>query len=391
MLEVDIDIGRLVAFLADKALEQHVATRRIDLRHPKAIADSAVRGGAAALAEDVLATCESHDVVDRQEVRLILQFGDQLQLVFDLRLHVERYPVGEAPVRADISLLTQIRRWRVAGRHELVGILVAQLVERERAAPRDADRLLQRAGRVEVGQAQPGSQVPLGVRRELVATLAHRPAEPDPRQHVLQGLPRAHVHQGPAGGHHWHVVARGGPLDGASVDVVHRPGMQRQRDPRAIAEHARDPFELRIEALFGRGKIGREDDHAVRQASQMLERCLGMLEVHRRQAIRALRRARAAERDEFAEIAIALAVHREGREGEGGRPVAGGQAKVGADDQRQACGLRFHVCAHDAGQRALVRDRDRTVPKARRARSTSSSAREAPCRNEKLLAHCSSA
>jgi hypothetical protein len=33
---------------------------------------------------------ELHDVVDGQEIRLVFQVGDQLQLVFDLRLDVDR-------------------------------------------------------------------------------------------------------------------------------------------------------------------------------------------------------------------------------------------------------------------------------------------------------------
>ena len=69
VLEVDVDVGRLVALLGDEALEQHVAARRVDFGDAQAIADRGVGGRAAALAQDVLAAREAHDVVDRQEVR----------------------------------------------------------------------------------------------------------------------------------------------------------------------------------------------------------------------------------------------------------------------------------------------------------------------------------
>ncbi|KGC20312.1 hypothetical protein DM48_7834 [Burkholderia gladioli] len=270
-------------------------------------------------------------------------------------------------MRADVGLLAQIRSGGVAGRHELVWILVAQLVERERAAPRDADRLIQRAGRIEVGQAQPGSQVPLCIRRELVAAFAHRPAQPDRRQHVLQGLPRAHVHHRPARGYHRHVVSSCCSLNSAAVNVIHGARMQGQRDPRAIAEHGREPLDLGVEPLLVGGKVRREDRHAVGQASEMRERCLGVLEIQRCEPIGALRAARAGKRDQLTEVAVALAVHCERRECQRRRAVGRRQPKVRADDERQACGLGLDVRAHNAGERALVRDRDRAVAEPRRA------------------------
>jgi len=51
----------------------------------------------------------------------------------------------------------------VAGRHHLVRIFVAQLVERKRAQAGDANRFGQRLGGIEVGQAQARAQVLLGV------------------------------------------------------------------------------------------------------------------------------------------------------------------------------------------------------------------------------------
>ena len=54
VLEIDVDVGRLVALGGDEALEQQVAAHRVDLGDAEAIADGGIGGRAAALAEDVL-------------------------------------------------------------------------------------------------------------------------------------------------------------------------------------------------------------------------------------------------------------------------------------------------------------------------------------------------
>ena len=50
MLEIDVNIRRLIAFSRDKALEQKVNTGRIDRRHAKHITDRRIGRRASALA-----------------------------------------------------------------------------------------------------------------------------------------------------------------------------------------------------------------------------------------------------------------------------------------------------------------------------------------------------
>lgn len=333
-----------------------------------AVADRRIRRRAAALAQDPLLTRELHDVVDSQEIRLVVQVRDQLQLVFDLRLHVDRNAGREAPARADIGLFAQIGRRVVAGRHQFVRILVFEIVEGKRAAPRDAHGFLERAGGVEIGEPETRSQVTLRVRRKLVPAFRHRPADAYARQHVLQRLARADMHQWPAGGHHRHAVARGDAFAHSAVDVVHRTRVQRQRDPCAIAEHSRDPLDLCVEPLLVGWEVGRQDRDAIGQGAQVGERGFRVLDIEGRQAVRAFLAAHATERDEFAEVAVTVPIHCECSEGERGRAVGGRQPEVRADDQRHVRRLRFDVRAHDAGQRAFVCDRDRAVAELRRAR-----------------------
>ncbi len=94
MLEIDVDVGRLAALLGNEALEQQVAGRRIDRGDAEAVADGAVRGRSAALAQDrrIEAPRESDDVVDGQEVAREVELLDQLQLVVELGQHL----VGDA-------------------------------------------------------------------------------------------------------------------------------------------------------------------------------------------------------------------------------------------------------------------------------------------------------
>ena len=59
MLEIDIDVGRLVALARNEALEQHAHARGIDLGDAQAIAHRRVGGRAAPLAQDVLRCAQS--------------------------------------------------------------------------------------------------------------------------------------------------------------------------------------------------------------------------------------------------------------------------------------------------------------------------------------------
>ena len=83
VLEIDIDVGRLVARGADEALEQDVDARRIDRGDAEAIADDRIGGRAAPLAQDAAPPRKPHDVVDGQEIAGVVEPLDQLQLVLD--------------------------------------------------------------------------------------------------------------------------------------------------------------------------------------------------------------------------------------------------------------------------------------------------------------------
>jgi hypothetical protein len=82
VLEVDIDVRRLIAVGGDEALEQKIVQAGIDLRYAQAKAHGRVRRRAATLAENVLRARVTDDVMDGEEIGRISQLGDQREFVF---------------------------------------------------------------------------------------------------------------------------------------------------------------------------------------------------------------------------------------------------------------------------------------------------------------------
>ncbi len=68
VLEIDVDVGRLVALGRNEALEQQVVAVGIDFGDAEAEAHGGVGGGTAALAQNILRTGVAHDVVDGEEI-----------------------------------------------------------------------------------------------------------------------------------------------------------------------------------------------------------------------------------------------------------------------------------------------------------------------------------
>ena len=200
VLEVDVDVGRLVALAADEALEQHRHPRRVDFGDAERIADRRVRRRAAALAQDGFRPREGDDVVDGEEVGLVAELRDERELVLDQGAYFGRNAAAVAVRQAGFGQRAQVRGRRRAGRHDLLGILVAQLVQRERAAPRDGERFREQRRRVDRRQPRPRAQVPFAVGMKRVAAFGERFPEPDRGDGVLQRAPRARVHVDVAGG-----------------------------------------------------------------------------------------------------------------------------------------------------------------------------------------------
>src|SRR5581483_1298470 len=90
VLEIDVDIGWLVAPLGDETGEQEIALVRVDRGDAEAVADCAVRSRAAALTEDAASACFAHDVMHGEEIVRVFEFCDQRELVGKTRANVIR-------------------------------------------------------------------------------------------------------------------------------------------------------------------------------------------------------------------------------------------------------------------------------------------------------------
>ena len=111
VLEIDVDIRRLVALLGDEALEQHGHARGVDFGDLQAIADHGIRGRAAALAEDALRAGKLDDIVHGEEKGLELELGDQAQLVLETLAHGGRARLAASAWRSPAQV--RARKWLV--------------------------------------------------------------------------------------------------------------------------------------------------------------------------------------------------------------------------------------------------------------------------------------
>ena len=132
VLEIDVDVGRLAAILGDEALEQQAAFARVDVGDAQAVADRRVRRRAAALAEDVLAARIADDVMHGEEVGRVIELPDQRQLMREGLADLVGDALGIARGGAVPGQVDERVLRRREARAHLLGIFVAQLVERER-------------------------------------------------------------------------------------------------------------------------------------------------------------------------------------------------------------------------------------------------------------------
>jgi hypothetical protein len=347
VLEVDVDVGRLLALGRDEALEQHVDLGGIDRGDAEHEAHHRVRRRAAALAEDVLAACEAHDVVDGEEIGRVVELADQRQLV--------RQPLDDvgrrlAPALARLfpgQRLERLLRGHAVW-HRLGRVLVAQLVEREAAAFDDLERIGDRVGALVEQPRHLGRrlQVALGIGEQARAGAGDRAFLADAGHDVLQRPPRRHVVE--------RIVGRD-QLHAEQVGEIAEP-----RDaPRVVAAEQMlgREIEPRAESILERREMGRE--LFVGQHGLIGECCY-------HQAVAVVDQV-LAEQPALAFLDPALAGREHGGEAAIGGAVGGidehrgrvDEVEAAADHEPHAHLACRVVRAHDAGERVAVGDRDR--------------------------------
>ncbi len=144
VLEIDVDVRRLVALGRDEALEQKIEARGIDLGDSETEADRRIRRRAAALAQDSARAGEAHDVVHGEKIGRVVERGDEGELVLQRLARL----LGNALGIARLGALEGEGFERGLGARkalaQLFGVAVRQLVEAEGEAVEEADRLLDR-------------------------------------------------------------------------------------------------------------------------------------------------------------------------------------------------------------------------------------------------------
>src|SRR5207302_10146963 len=120
---------RLVALGRDEPLEEEVDARGIDGGDAEAVAHHRIRRRTAALAEDAARPREADDVVDGEEIGRVGELRDEGELMLDLRPYRGGYASRIALRRALPGEMDELLLRHAAVGSDLVGILVAQLVD----------------------------------------------------------------------------------------------------------------------------------------------------------------------------------------------------------------------------------------------------------------------
>ena len=171
MLEIDVYVGRFVAFGRDEALEQHFRQVRVHVGNAEAIADHRIGSGAAPLAKDagLLRTGEAHDVVHGEEIARVVFQGDDRKLVPDKVRHFLRDALGIAAGSAFPGKALQFGLRVDAFLGRLFGIIVAELAEGKCQLAREMDGLGKRFRMVPEQPRHLGRRLhmPFGIRPEF--------------------------------------------------------------------------------------------------------------------------------------------------------------------------------------------------------------------------------
>ncbi len=256
------------------------------------------------------------------------------------------HPAGVARARPDPGQVLELRLRGAARTGRLLGVLVAQLVEGEAAAPGDLDGARHGLG---IGAEQArhlgrAFQVALGVGGEPEAGLVDGAVRADAGEHIEQGPAFGCVHV--------HVVGRdeGGAAKLRQLGEAREPArvvaaVERLAGQEAGSGKAPGQAGKRVPKR-GIGLVRRQED-------QDLPFGVG-LQLGQREPARALLGAPLAQRQQAAEPAVGGAI---GRVAQQLRPVLGHQPR--ADQQPEPRLLGGDVGAHHAGQRVAVGDAER--------------------------------
>ena len=137
MLEIDVDVGRFLAFGRDEALEQEVDFDRVHRGYAERVADRRIGRRAASLAQNALRAGKMDNVVHGEKIGRILQLRDEIEFFTQHRRDFAGHAVRVAPGRPLPGQVLQMALRGLAGRDGFVGILIDQFGQRKAAGLQD--------------------------------------------------------------------------------------------------------------------------------------------------------------------------------------------------------------------------------------------------------------
>ena len=262
VLEIDVDVGRLVALARDEALEQHGRPAlRIDRSDPRGSSRRANWPQNRVPGKECPERGESDDVVHGEKVQLVPKLGDEGELVLEsgaLALGHARRP---APAGARLRKLAQVARRALARWHRLVWILVPELVQGKVTRLRHRHRRLEQRRRIQAREAAWFAQVALAVRVQPCAHGPDRYTEANRGERILQAPARARMHVHIAAREQRHAVLRTELRECGEARAIAALAQQFDRDAQLSGEAGREPRQL----LGPCRGAGYPEDEAVRQ------------------------------------------------------------------------------------------------------------------------------
>ncbi len=196
MLEIHVDIGRLVARLGDKPLEHHRADFGADRGHAKAIADHRIGRRPAPLTQNAARPGKGHHIIHGQKIGLVAQFGDEGQLMLEHPAHPVRGTVRIAPIKTLKGKTAQ----PLAGGFAiapLARIVIAQRIQRKAEPRGEVGGALHRrlVPPVEVTHFGLRAQALLGVAQSMATEGINRHPKADRAQHISQTAAVTAMHE----------------------------------------------------------------------------------------------------------------------------------------------------------------------------------------------------
>ena len=187
MLEIDIDIWRLITRGTNEALEQQLHAVGIDRRDVEAITHRRIGRRTTALTENTARARETDDIVNGKKVRRVAERTDQRQFMGDLRPHLGRHAVRPTRRSAKPGEMHQFLLRRVSVGHRLGRIFITQFVQIEAASVGNLHAACNgvRMARKQTRHLGTAFQMALGIGVQAPARIVDVAMRADAGEHIL--------------------------------------------------------------------------------------------------------------------------------------------------------------------------------------------------------------